>query len=101
MNGTVALDLALYGLGIGIRNGGCLEDEVIVTPRTFIASVSAIINAGARPIFADVDKDSQNITPKTIMDKINSNTRGVLCVHLAGWPCDIDGIRDLVEEINN
>lgn len=91
-NGTVALDLALYGLGIG------LGDEVIVTPRTFLASVSSIVNAGAIPVFADVDADSQNITAQTIRAVLSAKTRAILCVHLAGYPCDMDGIMALAAE---
>src|SRR3546814_10476068 len=49
-NGTVALDLALQGLGVGSANGGSADDEVIVTPRTFIASISCVANAGAKPV---------------------------------------------------
>jgi dTDP-4-amino-4,6-dideoxygalactose transaminase len=85
-NGTLALDVAFKALDIG--DG----DEVIVTSRTFIASVSAIINVGAIPIFADVDLDSQNITSKSVHSQITKNTKAVLCVHLAGWPCDMDEI---------
>ncbi len=88
-NGTVALDLALNALGIGPG------DEVIVTPRTFLASVSSIVNAGAIPVFAEVDRDSQNITAQTIQAVLTPRTRGVICVHLAGWPCDMDPIMDL------
>ncbi|WP_073523389.1 DegT/DnrJ/EryC1/StrS family aminotransferase [Pseudomonas fluorescens] len=88
-NGTVALDLALKALGIGAG------DEVIVTSRTFLASVSSIVNAGATPVFADVDLDSQNITADTIRAVITSKTRGIVCVHLAGWPCDMDEIMDV------
>ena len=88
-NGTVALDLALNALGIGP------EDEVIVTPRTFLASVSSIVNAGATPVFAEVDRDTQNITAETIQAVLTPRTRGVICVHLAGWPCDMDPIMDL------
>ncbi len=95
-NGTVALDLALYGLGIGAHNGGSADDEVIVTPRSFLASVSVIVNAGARPVFADVDSDSQNISPQTVAPVITAKTRAIMCVHLAGWPCDMDGFRDLI-----
>lgn len=97
-NGTVALDLALYGLGIGARNGGSADDEVIVTPRSFIASASCVVNAGAKPIFADVDQDSQNITPGTVEEHISNNTRAIILVHLAGWPCDMDGFNKLVED---
>ncbi|MFS2048320.1 DegT/DnrJ/EryC1/StrS family aminotransferase [Variovorax sp. Varisp41] len=88
-NGTLALDLALKALGIGPG------DEVIVTPRTFIASVSCVVNAGAIPVFADVDASSGNISPATIERVITPSTRAVICVHLAGWPCDMDGIMDL------
>ncbi|MBY8974411.1 DegT/DnrJ/EryC1/StrS aminotransferase family protein [Rhodobacteraceae bacterium NNCM2] len=88
-NGTLALDLALHGLGI--RPG----DEVIVTPRSFVASASCIANAGAVPVFADVDADSQNITPETVDPLISARTRAILCVHLNGWPCDMAGLRDL------
>lgn len=92
-NGTVALDLALHGLGIGARNGGQDSDEVIVTPRSFVASASAIVNAGARPVFADVDRDSQNLDPAAVRGAVTDAARAVLCVHLAGWPCDMDAIR--------
>lgn len=91
-NGTVALDLALYALGIGEG------DEVIVTPRTFIASISAIVNAGATPVFADVDRESQNITPESVRKVITPKTKAVVCVHLAGWPCDMDGFMALAKE---
>ena len=91
-NGTVALDLALKGLGIG------KDDEVIVTSRTFIASVSSIINCGAKPIFADIDCNSQNITAQTISSKITKKTKAIVCVHLAGWPCDMDPILVLAQE---
>jgi len=95
-NGTVALDLALHGLKIGARNGGRADDEVIVTPRSFIASVSCVINAGAVPVFADVDRESGNIAPQTVAPHLTERTRAIICVHLAGWPCDMDGFRDLV-----
>jgi dTDP-4-amino-4,6-dideoxygalactose transaminase len=88
-NGTLALDAALHALGIGPG------DDVIVTPRTFFASVSCIVNAGARPIFADVDLDSQNITADSIREVITPNTRAIICVHLAGVPCDMDPIMAL------
>ena len=94
-NGTVALDLALQGLGIGAAYGGTSNDEVIVTPRSFIASASSVVNAGAKPVFADVDRDSQNITPATVEPLLTENTKAIICVHLAGWPCDMDGFRAL------
>jgi len=93
-NGTVALDLALKSLNIGVG------DEVIVTPRTFLASVSSIVTAGAIPIFADVDRDSQNITPETVSKVITSRTKAIIAVHLAGWPCDMDGLMSLAKQHN-
>ena len=77
-NGTVALDLALHGLGIGPG------DEVIVTPRTFIASISCVANAGATPVFADVDPISGNLSAKTIAAVLSPRTKAVIAVHLAG-----------------
>ena len=99
-NGTVALDLALHGLGIGSVNGGQSTDQVIVTPRTFLASVSCVVNAGAVPVFADVDRDSGNITAATIAPVITPNTKGIIAVHLAGWPCDMDPIMALAAAHN-
>ena len=90
-NGTVALEFALTALGIGERKG----DEVIVTSRTFIASISAIVNVGATPVFVDQDYDSQNITAETIEYAITEQTRAILCVHLSGWPCEMDPIMGL------
>lgn len=97
-NGTVALDLALHGLGIGSANGGSTDNEVIVTPRTFIASVSCVVNAGAVPVFADVDCESGNLSAETIASKVTPRTRAVIVVHLAGWPADMDPIISLAEE---
>ena len=85
-NGTLALDLALKALGIGPG------DEVVVTPRTFIASISTVVNIGATPVFADVDADSGNISPATIAPVLTGRTRAIIPVHLGGWPCDMDGI---------
>lgn len=91
-NGTVALDLAFRALGIGPG------DEVVVTSRTFIASVSAIVNCGAFPIFADVERDSQNISADTISQVLSNRAKAIVCVHLAGWPCDMDPIMQLAKD---
>ncbi|MCK9997060.1 MAG: DegT/DnrJ/EryC1/StrS family aminotransferase [Candidatus Krumholzibacteria bacterium] len=88
-NGTVAIELALETLGVG--DG----DEVIVTSRSFVASASAIVMCGARAVFADVDRNSQNITAETIAPLITPLTKAILCVHLAGLPCDMDPIMEL------
>jgi dTDP-4-amino-4,6-dideoxygalactose transaminase len=91
-NGTLALELALHALGIG------RGDEVITTSRTFIASASCIVTRGARPVCADVDPDSQNITAGTIERAITPRTRAIIAVHLAGWPADMDPILKLASE---
>ena len=93
-NGTLALDSAFKALDITVG------DEVIVTARTYIASVTSIVNAKAIPIFVDVDLNSQNITPESIRSKITNKTKAIVCVHLAGWPCEMDGIMDLANEFN-
>lgn len=93
-NGTLALEVALRALDI--RQG----DEVIVTPRTFLASASAIVSVGAVPVFADVDLDSQNITAESIVPLVTPRTRAIMCVHLAGWPCEMDAISSLASEHN-
>ena len=93
-NGTLALDVALQALDIGPG------DEVIVTPRTFIASISSVVNAGAVPVFADVDADSQNIEAHSIVKVLTSKTKAIVVVHLAGWPCDMDPIMQLAEQHN-
>lgn len=96
-NGTLALDLILAGMGIGAYFGGSKDDEVIVTPRSFMASVSTVANAGAKPVFVDVDRDSGNISAATIAPMITPNTKAIIAVHLAGWPCDMDEIMALAE----
>ncbi|TJV39442.1 MAG: DegT/DnrJ/EryC1/StrS family aminotransferase, partial [Mesorhizobium sp.] len=88
-NGTVAMDLAWKALDIAPG------DEIVVTPRTFLASASSIVNAGAVPVFADVDRASQNITAETVEPVLTARTKAILAVHLAGWPCEMDGLRDL------
>lgn len=93
-NGTLALDVALQALDIGAG------DEVIVTPRTFIASISSVVNAGATPVFADVDEATGNITPESIAAALTAKTKAIVCVHLAGWPCDMDGIMALADKHN-
>ena len=91
-NGTVALELALYALGVGVN------DEVIVPSRTFIATASAVVARGAKPVCADVDPDSQNITASSIAAQITPYTKAIIVVHLAGWPCDMDPILELAKQ---
>lgn len=89
-NGSVALELALRAFGIGPG------DEVVVSPRSFVASASCVSLVGATPIFADVDPDSGNITPQSIEQVLTDRTRAIIPVHLAGWPADIPGMMQLV-----
>ena len=91
-NGSLALELALRVLGVG--SGA----EIITSPRTFIASASSAVAIGARPVFADVDRTSQNITAESIRAVLTPATKAIVVVHLAGWPCEMDEIMDLAQE---
>ncbi len=91
-NGTLALDVALKAMGIGAG------DDVIVTSRTFLASASSIVTAGANPVFADVDLNSQNISAETIQTALTPNTKAIIVVHLAGMPAEMDAIMALAEQ---
>lgn len=88
-NGSVALELALMAFGIGPG------DEVIVTPRSFVASAACVALVGATPVFAEVDRDSGNITAESIARVITPRTQAVIPVHLAGWPADMPAIMNL------
>ena len=92
MNGSFALEATLRALGIGSG------DDVIVTPRSFIASVSSVVNVGATPVFADVDLYSGNLSAETIAPVLTSRTKAILCVHLAGWPCEMKQLLDLASQ---
>jgi hypothetical protein len=91
-NGTVALECALKALGVAPG------DEVVTTSRTFIASASCAVMLGARPVFADVDRESQNITAESICAVLTPRTKAIVAVHLAGWPCEMDEILTLARE---
>jgi hypothetical protein len=91
-NGTLALELALYALGIGAG------DEVIVPSRTFIASASCVVARGATPVIVDVDATTQNLTVETIRVAVSPRTKAIIAVHLAGWPCDMDAIMAFARE---
>jgi dTDP-4-amino-4,6-dideoxygalactose transaminase len=90
-NGSLALELAMRAFGIGPG------DEVIVTPRTFMASASCVRLVGATPVFAEIDRDSGNITAETIAAVLTPRTRAVIPVHIAGWPCEMAPIMALAE----
>jgi len=89
MNGTVTLELALVALGIGPG------DEVIVPPRTFMATATAVMVRGAKPVFADIDPMSGNLSAETIAEKVTPRTKAVIPVHIAGLPCDMGPIMAL------
>lgn len=91
-NGTLALELALRALGVGPG------DEVIVTSRSFVASASCVINAGAEPVFADVDADSQNLTAASVRAALTERTRAIILVHLAGYSSEMDDLCALADE---
>ena len=91
-NGTLALDVALKALNVGEG------DEVITTPRTFLASASSIVTAGAAPVFADVDLNSQAITAESIEAVLTPKTKAVIVVHLAGMPAEMDAVMALSEK---
>lgn len=91
-NGSLALDIALLAFNIG------KGDEVIVTPRSFVASAGCVALRGATPVFVDVDSVSQNITLENISKAISSKTKAVILVHLGGWPCDLIKIKSFCEQ---
>lgn len=93
-NGTLTLEAALNALNIGPG------DEVIVTPRTFMASVSTVIQAGAIPIFADINRRTGNLDPDDVAAKLTTKTKAILPVHLGGWPCDLDAFKALCKQHN-
>ena len=90
-NGSLALELPLRAFGIGPG------DEVVVAPRTFVASATCVMLVGATPVFADIDPDSGNITAESIEAVLTERTRAIIPVHIGGWPCDMRAIMDLAE----
>ena len=90
-NGTNALILAAHALGIS------KGDEVIMSPRTFVASAFSIMHLGAKPVFIDIDRNSQNMDPELIEAAITPNTKAIMAIHLAGWPCEMDKIQEICD----
>ena len=93
-NGTLALIAAYSALGLK------KDDEIITTPRTFIATASSAISLGIKTIFADVDKDSGLITNETIEPLITKKTKAISIVHIGGWPADMEKICKLAKAYN-
>ena len=94
VNGTNALNTALAQLEIG------WGDEVIVTPYTFIASVSTILFSGAIPVFVDVDPETFQMDPDKIEAKITPRTKAIIPVHILGLPCDMERIMTIANKHN-
>ena len=91
---TAALHLSMLISDVSIG------DEVITTPMTFAATANAILHAGAKPIFVDVEKDSMNIDPNLIEKVISPKTKAILPVHFAGRPCNMDHIMEIAQKNN-
>lgn len=90
-NGTAALELALHAVGVGEG------DEVVVPSRTFIGTASAVVARGGRPIVADIDRFSNNVTAESIHAALSAKTRAIIVVHVGGWPCDMHSIIELAD----
>ena len=90
-NGTVALELALRAVDVQP------DDEVIVTPRSFLASATSPLLIGAKPVFVDLDANTQAISAESIRKAITPNTKAVIVVHLAGLPADMDPIMEVAK----
>ncbi len=93
-NGTAALHVAC--LAAGIHEG----DEVITTPMTFAASANCALYCGARPVFADIDPETYNISPTSIREHITENTKAVIAVDFTGQAVELDEIRKICSEYN-
>jgi UDP-4-amino-4,6-dideoxy-N-acetyl-beta-L-altrosamine transaminase len=91
-NGTAALHLAYLAAGI------CKDDEVIVTPNTFVATTNMILACGAKPVFCDIRSDTYNIDEGKIEELITKNTRAIVVVDFAGQPCNLDRIREIANK---
>ena len=91
-NGTAALEVAIKSLKLAKNS------EIIVPARSFFSSAACIVNTGHLPIFSDVDSLTQNITVDEIKKKLTKKTRAIICVHLAGLPCDMISIKKLAKQ---
>ena len=91
-NGTAALEVAIKSLRLAKNS------EIIVPARSFFSSAACIVNTGHLPIFSDVDSLTQNITVDEIKKKLTEKTKAIICVHLAGLPCDMISIKKLAKQ---
>ncbi len=88
--GTTALEVALGALGVG------RGDEVIVPTLTFVATANAVRACGAEPVFADVDHEALTLCPESVRERLTERTAGVVAMHYAGHPADVDGLREAI-----
>ncbi|MCS7234138.1 MAG: DegT/DnrJ/EryC1/StrS aminotransferase family protein [Synergistetes bacterium] len=93
-SGTAGLHLAL--LSLGLKPG----DEVITTSLTHVATVQAILYVGAKPVFADIDPETMNLSPQEVLKRITRKTKAILPVHFAGHPCDMDEFKNIAKDYN-
>ena len=91
-NGTAALDLLLKAYRIG------RGDEVITTPFSFIATANSILYQGARPVWADIDLETYNIDPDSVLERLTPRTRAIIAVHLYGHPAEMKALREIAED---
>lgn len=93
-NASVGLDISLKALNLQ------KDSEVIVSPRSYVSSASCVINNNLKPVFADIDINSQNMCPKSIKQLINKKTKVIILVHLAGYPCEMNEITSIAKKNN-
>jgi UDP-4-amino-4,6-dideoxy-N-acetyl-beta-L-altrosamine transaminase len=93
-SGTAALHIACLAAGIKER------DEVITSPITFVASANCILYCGGRPVFADIQEDTANISPQEIEGKVTAKTKAIIPVNFAGHPCDLQEIHQIARKNN-
>jgi perosamine synthetase len=93
-SGTSALHLALDLLNI--KEG----DEVIIPAQTFIATGLAVLYCKAKPVFADINYEDGNLNIESVRSKITSKTKAIICVHWGGYPCDMNGLKELIKNTN-
>lgn len=93
-SGTSSLRASFAALGVGYG------DEVVSTPYTFIATNTSILEQGAKPVFADINYETLNIDPESIVKKITDKTKAIVCVHYGGNACEMDAIRKIGRDYN-
>ena len=91
-SGTTALHAALAAAGVGVGH------EVIVPPYTFLSTATSVIMQNAVPVFADIERDTLGLDPRSVAEKVTSRTRAIIVVHMNGYPADLDGLMQVARE---